>query len=89
MRKHSKTAAEVDFYSLDFSNDIPADDPIDEVSWTVPSGLTDSDDEFTGYVAQVKLAGGVLDDSYVVTATATTEAGRVVQKSFELTIVEF
>ena len=89
MKQLIKTPAEVDFFGADFSTDIPEDDEITAVEWDVPDGLTGTEDSFSGLLASIKLAGGVLGTSYVLTATAETEDGRTVQKSFELVIVEF
>ena len=87
-----KDPQEVDFWNIDFSDRMPADDTIASIV-TVFLGEGDSSmtiDQFaySGKVVSGRWQGGTLDMSYLVTARVTTAQGRTLDKSGYVTIAQ-
>ena len=57
-------------------------------TWTVPVGLTSSDESHTTTVATVWLTGGTAGESYTVTNHITTNQGREFERSFPVNTVD-
>ena len=76
-----KDPDEVLDYDVDWETRL-AGDTIAAVVWTVPSGLTQTDEDFNDTVATVWLSGGVDGTNYEVGCLITTVGGR----TFDITV---
>lgn len=86
-RSISKDPAELLDYKRSWANWLsrnPAGEPdaIVSVSWTVQVGLTTVSTTFDGVSATIRLSGGVLGETYIVSCTVTTSGGRTGKRSF-------
>lgn len=69
-------------YSLDFTALLePEGDDILAVTWTVPTGLSKTNETNTSLIATVWLAGGAAGTSYTVTCSVLTVQGRTIERS--------
>lgn len=85
MPLYIKDPGDVVEYTLDWSNHLPDDDPIVAVSYSVTnSELIIVSSSFTEITTQVILSGCVTGVSYGVTAHATTEHGRQLDRTFRI-----
>lgn len=74
-------------YSLDFNHLLPAGDSISSVNWVAqPGGLNIVSSSVTSRAALATLADGVPGGLYRLTATITSTAGRVLQRSVTLLV---
>jgi hypothetical protein len=58
-----------------------AEDTISSAVVTVPTGLTSSGSSIIGKTVVVWLAGGTVEQNYIVTCNITTAAGRIDERS--------
>ena len=77
--------------NLDFSIDWTdwldvVSDTISSVVWTVPSGITKTDESNTTTVATIWLSGGTVGTKYAIVGRITTAAGRVDDRTIEIVI---
>lgn len=63
-------------------------DTISAVTWTVPSGITQTATSNTTTTATVWLAGGEAGTDYTVTCRVTTTAGRVDERSIVISVAQ-
>lgn len=74
-------------YSLSFSHLLPAGDSLSTVNWVAqPGGLNIVDGSVVSGAALATLADGVPGAMYRLTATVTSTAGRVLQRSVTLLV---
>lgn len=57
-------------------------------TWIIPSGLTKHQESNTSYKSTVWVSAGVPGTTYVLVNRITTQAGRIDDRSIQLTIVE-
>ena len=81
-----KTATAKRDYTVDWGTAYPSD-TIASVSWSVPADLTTVATGTTPSLASIRLAGGLLDQVYVITCTVTLASGQVDRCSFQIAIV--
>ena len=62
------------------------EDTISSSVWTVPAGLTKTDEAFDGTTTTVWLAAGVLAANYEVHNRIVTSAGRTMDKTVKIKI---
>jgi hypothetical protein len=77
--------------TLDFVVDWSAwleTDTISAVSWTVPTGITQTTSSFADTTATIWLMGGTAKAIYLIGCRITTAAGRIEDHSFEILIAE-
>lgn len=74
-------------YRIDWSAWLGTD-TISAVTWTVPSGITQTATSNTTTTATVWLAGGEAGTDYVVTCRVTTTAGRVDERSIVISVAQ-
>lgn len=55
--------------------------------WIVPSGITSVSSSNTSSTATIWLSGGTLGATYIVTNRTTTAAGRIVDRSIRIVMV--
>lgn len=78
-------------YAVDWGaplNSWLAGETIASVAWTVPAGLTQGAASNTNTVAQVRLSGGTVGQTYTVTCRITTSTGQIEDRSFRVVIRE-
>lgn len=81
---HDPDAGPLD-YSIDFTNWLSSGDTIDSVAWSInPTGPTLASDSESDGVATIQVDGGTLGYVYRLTATATSAAGLVDDRSIVL-----
>lgn len=73
-------------YHVDWS-DLLGADTIQQSTWDVPSGLVSSNPAFTATTAVIWLEGGVSGESYEVTNTIVTAAGREDSRHIVLMVI--
>ena len=61
-------------------------DTIDSVEWTVPDGLTKVNSSHDDSSVTIWLSGGTVDTIYLITCRITTAAGRINDRSMNITI---
>lgn len=86
-----KQPAEVETYSIDYSDDLTENDAVaSAVTAVAPVGLTVDYTQAIPLEARVrvKLSGGTVGTKYKVTITTTTDDGRVLQDEFIVRIKE-
>ena len=88
--KFTKQPAEKESYSIDYADDLIDADAIASAVVTVtPEGLTLMSSLVVGTRVKVFLEGGMAGVKYKVTATATTDDGRVLQDEFIVSIKDY
>lgn len=86
----TKQPAEKESYSIDYADDLVDQDAIASVEVTVtPIGLTIASSLVVGTRVKVLLSGGTDGVKYKITATATTDDGRILQDEFILKIKDY
>ena len=86
-------------YTFDWANNGPNDASQDDDGWlqgaiinastfVVPSGLTNVIDSFADTTASIKLSGGRVGKSYIVTNRITTDGGETEDRSIEIKVRE-
>lgn len=78
-----KDPNEVLDFEIDWTARIGTADPIETVTWTIPSGITKTAQTFEGLVTAVWLSGGTTGASYSVGCLVETEGGRI----FDQTVI--
>lgn len=63
-------------------------DTITAVTWTVPTGISQTSSSFTTTTATVWLSGGTAKAIYLIGCRITTAAGRIEDHSFEILAAE-
>lgn len=71
-------------YTLDWSGRLAGDDTIATSVWTVPSGITNEDEEKTGTSTTLWLSGGTEGQSYSFLNRVTTAGGRIMDQTVTL-----
>lgn len=74
-------------YAVDWTDWLGAD-TISDVSWTVPTGITQNSTTNTTKTATIWLSGGTLGNVYRVVCRITTNAGRVAERTIALRIAD-
>jgi len=79
--------------TLDYQRDwgpwlATVDDSIDTSTWTVPTGITKTDESNTTTTATVWLSGGTAGQSYSVTNRIVTAGGRTDERSIQIDVRE-
>lgn len=74
-------------YRLDWSKWLGTD-TITESEWTVPEGITKTDEDFTGTTTLIWLEGGTVKQTYQLTNHITTAAGREDDRTIAVKIAE-
>ena len=72
-------------YSFDWSPYLGTD-TITASSWTVPAGITGSNQAFTTTGTSIRLTGGSIGVEYVVVNSVTMLSGQVDQRAFTIRI---
>lgn len=75
-------------YAVDWSAWLEDGDTITASTWIVPEGLTASGQTVEGEKTVVWLAGGTAGQSYKVTNRVTTSAGRIDDRTLQVTVRE-
>lgn len=83
---YPKTATAKRDYTIDWGDAYPGN-AIASVAWSVPAGLTTVATSFTPSAASIRLAGGTLDQIYLVRCTVTLADGQIDRQSFQIAIV--
>lgn len=85
-----KDPDEVDFFNIDFVNEMPPDDTIESIVQVVVDGgdgqLTIDQFAFLGKVVSGRWQSGTFEATYLITARVTTVNGRTLDKSGYVTI---
>lgn len=64
-------------YGFDWANWLATGETITGAVWTVPSGITKSDEDFDADTTLVWLTGGTLGTNYNISCRITTSDGRI------------
>ena len=90
MEKYTKQPGDKLDYDIDATDWLNGDTIVSVTSTATPSGLTvvSSTAVNSGTAAKVWLNGGTDGVTYKVTATMTTNAGRIKEKEFQLKVKE-
>lgn len=72
-------------YSIEWADRLE-DDSIDECVWTLPAGLSSTNETRVDTLTTIYIAGGILGESYIINCRITTAAGRVMEESAKLKI---
>jgi hypothetical protein len=91
LRWPTKDPSDVLDYSFDVNEFLMLSTPPDTIAgvvWLVPAGLTAGAQYHAAGVATIWLSGGAAGETYTLTATVTTAAGRVVERSLVLPVRE-
>lgn len=81
----SKDPDEVLDYELDWEPRL-GDDTLATVTWTVPAGLTKTDEDISGAIAVLWLSGGTVGESYTIACRAVTAGGRTYDETLRLAV---
>lgn len=74
-------------YQIDWSSWLQGGDTISASTWTVPSGLTRTNDVFTSTTTTVWLSGGTAGQRYEVINHVTTAGGREDDRTIYISVV--
>lgn len=74
-------------YGIEFADLLETGETISSASWTVGAGLTGGAESESGTVASKWLSGGTAGLTYEVDCEATTSAGRVFERCFNVRVV--
>jgi hypothetical protein len=74
-------------YRLNWRARVPAGDKIISSVWSSPTGITKGVNTYTDYTTTLWLSEGIIDSTYVFTNTITTEDGRIMEQSVQVTVV--
>ena len=85
MADYTKSAAEITDFTLDWSQVVGADSIITS-AWTVPSGITGSNQSSTATTASIRIAAGTASLFYPFVNTITRISGQVDQESLVITV---
>lgn len=72
------------FYTYDWSKWLGVSETITTSTWTVPSGLTKTNESSTTTTAKVQISGGTVGQNYRVTNHIVTSIGQVDERSFQI-----
>jgi len=88
VRWPSKAPGETADYDLDWSLRLSAGDVITASTWTLPesSTLTKVSDAFISTVTKIFLSGGLINQTYVLTNTVTTQLGDTLVETVSILI---
>ena len=75
-------------YGFDWSDWLAAGETISTSAWTIAAGLTEESTETGSTSTKVWLSGGTDGDTYTVTNTIETSAGRIDERSFQIIVEE-
>lgn len=75
-------------YRLNWRARIEAGDYIVSSSWVIPAGLIEGTATYTDYTTTVWLSGGTVDTTYNIKNTITTHAGRTMEYTVRLRVVD-
>jgi hypothetical protein len=67
-------------HTLDWSRELKVGQSIVSALWTVPAGLTGSNEGFTGTLATKRLTGGTAGTIYDVACRVTLNDGTVIER---------
>lgn len=73
-------------YGFDWSKWLDTGEVVAISEWEVASGLTGSMQVNTGTVTQIRLSGGVLNQTYSVVNRITTSSGQVDDRTLLITV---
>lgn len=73
-------------YGFDWSDWLATAETISSVFWTVPTGITNTDEDFTDTTASIWLSSGTVGTSYSVACKITTSAGRVDERTMTIRV---
>lgn len=74
-------------YKLNWRSRILAGDKIIASEWTDPVGITKGVNTYTDYVTTLWLSGGTVGDKYEFTNRVTTQQGRILEQTIQITAV--
>ena len=74
-------------FNVDWTDALEGD-TISSSSWTVPAGITQTSDFYTGTVATIWLSGGTAGTSYELTNRIVTAAGRTDDQTIKIRCFE-
>ena len=73
-------------YTIDWSANAPSD-AITSVAWSVPAGLTNVATSNTATTATIRLSGGTVGQTYIVSCTVTRASGQIDRRRFAIAVV--
>ena len=71
-------------YAVDWSDWLETGEALVSATWTVPTGLTQTDADLAAETATVWLSGGTAGASYLLSCKVSTTLGRTDERSFRL-----
>ena len=74
-------------YSIDWSDWLDTDE-ISTSTWTVPAGITKTDESNTTTIATIWLSGGTAGTTYSLLNRITTTGGRTADQTFKIYMKE-
>jgi hypothetical protein len=87
MKRWTKGPDETLRYRFDWSLVLAEGETIATSAWTIPAGLTDTSPASDDTTADITLAGGLENRSYVLANRITTSAGAVMERHARLDVV--
>lgn len=88
--KYIKQPAEIESYTITYEDDLTEGDVLSAVTASVaPDGLTLSGVNHDTQSERIWVSGGDVGVKYKITATVTTDDGRVLQDEFFVTIKDY
>jgi hypothetical protein len=75
-------------YLWDWSDWLETGETLTTVTWDVPTGLTQDDDDIGTTTATAWLSGGTAGETYTVGCLVTTSMGRTCERSCRILVAE-
>lgn len=75
---------------IDYTADLTGDGGSDTIStsaWTVPTGTTNADDSFSGYITTLWLTGVTAGTKGVVVNTVVSNGGKTLKRSYVIRVI--
>lgn len=73
-------------YAFDWSDWLATGETISTATWTVPAGITKTDQDETTTTAVIWLSGGTADTDYNVACAVTTSDGRTDERTMTIKV---
>jgi hypothetical protein len=88
MKTFTKDANALLDYCVDWSDWLDDSESITAVTVTVQSGITKTAHSETDGVVKVWLSGGTVGDTYTVAVKIQTDAGRIDERTFKISVTQ-
>lgn len=87
MNLESKDPNDIKDYVLSWATYLGADTILTS-TWIMPAGITKDSDSYTTQATTIWLSGGTAGTNYLLTNRVTTAAGRTLDQTIKITVLE-